>query len=83
MQSERERRRQGWVTLVAIVAIVVVTLVALWMLSYVCMTPPSSPLNLSNWTCGPWSAFLGVGLVVAAAFLVSAAWAAYRRRLDR
>lgn len=68
-------------TMAALLVIGTVTIALLWLLSFFCMKPPSSPLNMARWTCGAWSGFLGVGIIVAGFVLSSIAWAAINRRM--
>jgi hypothetical protein len=66
--------------IVTLLAISGVTAAGLWTVSYFCVSQPSSPLNLSDWECGSWSAVLVVGILAAGAVLASVTWAVISKR---
>ena len=67
-------------TTVAILAIPGATIAGLWLLSYACLSQPTSPLNLSDWECGGWSTDIGLAIIAAGVIAMVFAWRAINRR---
>jgi hypothetical protein len=80
VKDQEERSPKVWPTLLAVLGISGATLAGLWILSFSCLSQPSSPLNLADWECGVWSNFVAVGILVVGAVSMSVAWRAISRR---
>ena len=73
--------REYFTTMAALVGIGAVTIAGLWLLSFFCMSQPSSPLNLSKWQCGGWwSTIVGLVILIAGLAAMTAAWRAINRK---
>ena len=80
MEDRRDPQTRVWLTMLTVLGVSGATVAGLWLVSYYCLSQPSSPLNLSDWECGAWSGWLAMGILVAGGIVMSVAWRALSRR---